>query len=80
MYREYHEKEAAKFNQDDCAYIHAEMWEGMTENYLSGDAVAMLYTIMTIINQIAFETDNEFEDAMEMIQVMHDDMIEEITG
>lgn len=80
MYREYHEKEAEKFNQDDCAYIHIEMWEGISECYVAGDAIAMLYSIMTTINHIAFETQNEFDDTMEMIQTMHDNMIEELLG
>lgn len=80
MYREFHEKEGKKFTGKDRAYIHMEMWDGRVDSFVTGDAVGALYSIMTVLNTIAFETGNTFDDAIEMIKQMHDDMIREVTG
>lgn len=80
MYKPFHEKEAEQFLTDDSCYIHIEMLDGNMDNYVAGDPLAMLYAIMVTINQISFDTDNEFERAMEVIEAMHDDFVDEVMG
>lgn len=46
-------KEAAKFQNEDEAYIHVEMKEKMPEIIVSGHSIAILYCIKTIVDQLS---------------------------
>lgn len=80
MYRQFHEMEAKPFQNDESCYIHVEMLDGQMEQLIAGDPLAMLYAIMACINQISFNTDNTFEDSMEVIETMYEDFIDGVMG
>lgn len=80
MYKDFHKKEAEKFqNENDC-YIHIEMKDGATEQYVAGNALACMWCIMLMINRLSFETDNTFDASLGVLLEMYEDYVEMITG
>lgn len=80
MYREYHQNEAKKFKDEYDCYIHVEMKDGDSEQYVSGNVLAVMWSLMMIINRTSFDTDNSFEASLALLKQMYDDYVEMLTG
>ena len=68
MEKEKRMKEAMQFREEGEAYIHIETRKGAgTEIALSGDMIAILCSINSLINRLAEKTKTTFEETLESI-------------
>lgn len=64
-------KEAAKFQNEDEAYIHVEMKEETPKIMVSGHCVAILYCIKMIINEISKRSNVNGSEIFDIIKKMY---------